>query len=107
VLGKKIGTKPDRSTKYPCDECGNIYVKKSLLAKHKETHLNVADAKTKSECIHCHAIFINSRGLISHIKRQHAEKCFKCSEPMCEAVLADEEALEAHGYLHNCKLVMI
>ncbi|XP_076354909.1 uncharacterized protein LOC143249265 [Tachypleus tridentatus] len=109
---------------HSCPDCGKVYSTTSNLARHKQTHRNVADKKAR-KCPHCQKVYVSmpafsmhvrthSQGcqcpycgkcfsrpwlLQGHIRTHTGEKPFSC--PICTKAFADKSNLRAHIQTHS------
>ncbi|XP_076370701.1 uncharacterized protein LOC143256840 [Tachypleus tridentatus] len=107
-----------------CPDCGKVYSTSSNLARHRQTHRNVADKKSR-KCPHCQKVYVSmpafsmhvrthSQGcqcpycgkcfsrpwlLQGHIRTHTGEKPFAC--PVCNKAFADKSNLRAHIQTHS------
>jgi uncharacterized Zn-finger protein len=91
--------KPQRS--YPCkfENCGRIYMSRSSLSKHKQTHSGTRPCVCDVEgCGRSYAI----SGHLARHKKTHSEiRSFACEEPGCDRKFHRSDELNKHMTVHS------
>ncbi|KAF2347242.1 Zinc finger C2H2-type [Trinorchestia longiramus] len=86
--------KPER-LQHKCEVCGQLYVYRSLLKRHMETH---SATEPKYSCQVCMQKFIWKSSMVSHYKT-HVPKKYECK--LCPLSFHSEVKLAAHLKKHS------
>lgn len=85
-------SKPKAELKHMCSTCGRLFVDRSSLKEHEETHLGIM-----SSCELCGRVFLHKNYLRKHIRTVHSrERPFSCNVDGCEWTFAYQQCLKRH-----------
>ena len=81
--------------KYPCDDCGKLFTRRSDVKRHKNHGCRKGRNQLDFKCGQCHKEFANKITLMEHVARFHLnEQPYVC--PLC-----DEKFWNASGYTRH------
>jgi hypothetical protein len=83
-----------------CDQCDKTYVNKKLLKDHVEiVHLQLK----KYQCDQCPMIFASNGGFLHHVKSQHENRTYPCTQ--CNKTFTKSDILKEHvlGVHEKCR----
>ncbi|XP_013365297.1 PREDICTED: zinc finger protein 264-like [Chinchilla lanigera] len=93
--GKDAETKGEVQNTFRCSECGKVFNKKGLLARHEKIHSGVKPY----ECTECGRTFIKSTHLLQHQMIHTGERPYECLQ--CGKAFNRKSYLTQHQRIHS------